>query len=69
MEIKTEVDGFVKSNGALLNKDNDALIAYKAQKKRNALLNALEKKYVELEQKIIKLESELYKINKRFEDK
>jgi hypothetical protein len=70
IEIKTEVDGFVKtSTGALLNKDNDALIAYKAQKKRNALISTLEKKYQELEQKVLYLENELYKINKRFDDK
>jgi hypothetical protein len=70
MELKTEVDGFVKaSNGALLNKDNDALIAYKAQKKRNALLLTLEKKYIELEQKVLHLENELLKTNKRFDDK
>jgi len=70
IEIKTDVDGFVKtSTGALLNKDNDALIAYKAQKKRNALISTLEKKYQELEQKVLYLENELYKINKRFDNK
>ncbi len=65
IEIKTEVDGFVKtSTGALLNKDNDALIAYKAQKKRNALINTLEKKCLELEQRVLYLENEMIKINK-----
>lgn len=65
MDLKTEVDGFIKtSSGALLNTDNDALKAYKAQKKRNALLNNLEKKYLELEQRVLYLENELNKINK-----
>lgn len=69
MDLKTEVDGFIKTKNALLNTDNDALVAYKAQKKRNALLSNLEKKYQELEQKVLYLENELYKINKRFDDK
>lgn len=69
MDLKTEIDGFIKTKNALLNTDNDALKAYKAQKKRNALLSKLEKKYQELEQKVLYLENELYKINKRFDDK
>lgn len=70
MEIKTEVDGLYKvSNGVLVNKDQHALQAYKAQKKRNALINTLEKKVSELESKILFLENELSKISKRFEDK
>lgn len=62
---KTEIDGLYKvSDGIIINKDNDALTAYKAQKKRNALLNTLEKKCLELEQRILFLENELLKINK-----
>lgn len=64
MEIKTEVDGFVKTSNALLNKDNDALKIYKAQKQKNALIKNLEKKYLELEQRVLYLENELNKINK-----
>lgn len=70
MELKTEIEGLYKvRDGIILNKDNDALKAYKAQKKRNALINTLEKKVSELEHKILFLENELSKINKRFEDK
>ena len=70
MEQKTEVDGIYKvSNGVLLNKDNQALMAYKAQKKRNNLVNVLERKVNELEQKILVLENEINKIHKRLDDK
>ena len=37
MRIKTEVEGVLRdvNNGALLNSDNQSLIAYKKMKKRN----------------------------------
>ena len=49
--IKTEVEGIFRDtdNGALLNRDNDALKAYKKQKNRQ----------VQMETKIDKLETEL----------
>ena len=49
--IKTEVEGILRdtNNGALLNRDNDALMAYKKQKNRQ----------VQMENKLNHLENEL----------
>lgn len=70
MELKTEIDGLYKvANGVLLNKDNDALMAYKAQKKKNNLINELEKKYCDLNDRVSRLEQELLNYNKKFQDK
>jgi hypothetical protein len=43
MDKKTEVEGFYKApNGALINKDNEALRAYKIKKQREGKLDMLE---------------------------
>ena len=66
MELKTDVEGLYKvRDGILINKDNEALKAYKALKKKNALMFTLEKKCNELEQKVLSLEQELQKIKER----
>lgn len=54
VEVKTEIEGIYRdmNNGALLNKDNNALEAYKKRKNRQS----------EQENKINKLESELSEI-------
>jgi hypothetical protein len=45
-EVKTEITNIVRdtTNGALLNKDNQALMAYKLQKKRSSEMEDLKKR-------------------------
>lgn len=60
MEIQTEADGFYKTgNGVILNKDSQALHSYKTMKKRNAMVDMLEKKIISLEDRVLFLENKL----------
>lgn len=52
MEEKTEVKGFYKSGVGIINKDNAALLEYKAQKARNNKLNTMETKVNKIESDI-----------------
>ena len=46
VEVKTEIEGIYRdvNNGALLNKDNDALSAYKKMKQKNNELEQMKHK-------------------------
>lgn len=50
-EVKTEITNIVRetTNGALLNKDNSALTAYKLQKKKNAEMEEMKTKMNNME--------------------
>lgn len=54
VEVKTEVEGIYRdvNNGALLNKDNDALSAYKKMKQKNNELEQMKSKVNSLDQEI-----------------
>jgi hypothetical protein len=70
MEQKTAYTGIIKdSSGALLNKNNDALKAYKKKKEANTKLENLMKVSEINSQKISNLESNFLEINKKDECK
>jgi len=70
MEQKTAYTGIVKdSSGALLNKNTDALKAYKKKKEANTKLENLMKVSEINSQKISNLESNFLEINKKDECK
>lgn len=54
VEVKTEVEGIYRdvSTGALLNKDNDALSAYKKMKQKNNELEQMKSKVNSLDEEI-----------------
>lgn len=54
VEVKTEIEGIYRdvNNGALLNKDNDALIAYKKMKQKNNELEQMKSKVNILDEEI-----------------
>lgn len=63
MEEKTEVPGLYKvSEGILINKDNDALVAYKAVKAKNKKLKDLESQIFELKENDKKIQNDLEEI-------
>ena len=44
MDVKTEVQGIYKTpEGALINKDNEALMAYRMKRQRDSKIESLEK--------------------------
>jgi hypothetical protein len=55
--IQTDVPGLYKetSSGALINKNNDALLQYKKKKEKARRLNELEKRMQDIELKLQKL--------------
>lgn len=54
VEIKTEVEGIYRdtNNGALLNKDNSSLEAYKKLKQKNTEIEQMKSKVSNLDQEI-----------------
>lgn len=64
VQIKTEINGIVRdtTNNALLNRDNDALSAYKKIKRKNLELEDMKDKVNNLDKKISDVESLLHKI-------
>jgi len=62
--IKTEVEGIVRdvSNGALLNKDNVRLEAYKKIKKKNQEMEDLKTKVNSFENELADIKSLLHKV-------
>ena len=64
VQIKTEIEGIVRdtTNGALLNRDNDSLIAYKKLKKKNAELEEMKTKVSNLDKEISDVKALLHKI-------
>lgn len=54
VEIKTEVEGIYRdtNNGALLNKDNGSLVAYKKLKQKNTEIEQMKSKVSNLDQEI-----------------
>lgn len=54
VEVKTEIEGIYRdvNNGALLNKDNDALSAYKKMKQKNNELEQMKSKVNVLDEEI-----------------
>ena len=58
-EVKTELTNIVRdtTNGALLNKDNAALMAYKAQKKKNAEMDEMKAKMNNMEKEFSEVKS------------
>jgi cell shape-determining protein MreC len=62
--IKTEVEGIVRdvSNGALLNKDNVRLEAYKKIKKKNQEMEDLKTKVNSFENELTDIKSLLHKV-------
>jgi hypothetical protein len=63
-QIKTEVEGIVRdtTNGALLNKNNDALVAYKRTKQKNAELEDMKRQVNTLNSEVADVKSLLHKI-------
>jgi hypothetical protein len=56
MAQKTEIPGIYKDGeGVLINKDNDALKAYKARKSRDRKLDDLELEMTEIKELLLKL--------------
>lgn len=56
MAVKTEVPGLYKEGeGILINKDNDALVAYKKRKEQNYKMKSLE-------QEVLNIKSDLQEI-------
>lgn len=53
-QVKTEIEGIYRdvNNGALLNKDNDALVAYKKMKQKNSELEQMKTKVNTLDEEI-----------------
>jgi predicted transcriptional regulator len=64
VQIKTEVEGIIRdtTNGALLNRDNDSLSAYKKLKKKNAESEEIKSKVNNMEKEIFEIKSLLYKL-------
>ena len=64
VQIKTEISGIVRdtTNNALLNRDNDALNAYKKIKKKNLELEEMKTKVNNLDKEISDVKSLLHKI-------
>lgn len=64
VEVKTEVEGIYRdvNNGALLNKDNDALSAYKKMKQKNNELEQMKTKVNSLDEEIKEVKTLLTKI-------
>lgn len=63
-EVKTEIDGIYRdvTNGALLNKDNTALSAYKKMKKKNEELEQMKHKVNNLDDEIKEVKKMLTQI-------
>ena len=63
-ELKTEIEGIVRdtTNGALLNRDNISLEAYKKIKKKNHEMVEMQQKVNNLEGKLSNIETVLNKI-------
>jgi len=63
-QIKTEVEGIVRdtTNGALLNKDNDALVAYKRSKQKNAEIEDMKRQVNTLNSEVADVKLLLHKI-------
>lgn len=63
-ELKTEIEGIVRdtTNGALLNRDNISLEAYKKIKKKNYEMVEMQQKVNNLEGKLSNIETVLNKI-------
>jgi len=58
MEQKTEIPGFYKADeGIVINKDNEALRAYKMRKQKEAKVNELEKKITSLHDDISEIKN------------
>lgn len=64
VQIKTEINGIVRdtTNNALLNRDNDALNAYKKIKKKNLELEEMKNKVDNLDKEMSDVKSLLHKI-------
>lgn len=64
VQIKTEVEGIFRdtTNGALLNKDNDSLTAYKRIKQKNAELEETKRKVNKLENDVADIKSMMHKL-------
>ena len=64
VEVKTEIEGIYRdvNNGALLNKDNDALSAYKKMKQKNNELEQMKTKVNSLDEEIKEVKTLLTKI-------
>lgn len=64
VEVKTEVEGIYRdmTNGALLNKDNNALTAYKKMKQKNNEVEQMKEKVNTLETDIKEVKNLLTKI-------
>lgn len=64
VQIKTEIEGIVRdtTNGALLNRDNDSLNAYKKLKKKNAESEEMKSKVNNMEKEISEIKTLLYKL-------
>lgn len=64
VEVKTEIEGIYRdvNNGALLNKDNDALSAYKKMKQKNNELEQMKSKVNGLDEEIKEVKTLLTKI-------
>lgn len=63
-ELKTEVEGIVRdtTNGALLNKDNTSLEAYKRVKKKNYELEEMKLKVSSFDARLNSIETMLGKV-------
>jgi hypothetical protein len=63
-QIKTEVEGIVRdtTNGALLNKDNDALTAYKKTKQKNVEIENMKRQVNTLNSEVAEVKSLLHKL-------
>lgn len=63
-ELKTEIEGIVRdtTNGALLNRDNVSLDAYKKMKKKNNDIIELQKKVNTFDSRLANIETALGKI-------
>jgi len=63
-ELKTEVEGIVRdtTNGALLNKDNVSLEAYKKIKKKNYEMTEMQQKVNTFDERLSSIENALNKI-------
>jgi len=67
-EIKTEIGNLVRdtTNGALLNKDNDSLNAYKRIKQKNLELEEMKKRVNSIDNEISDIKSLLHTILEKF---
>jgi hypothetical protein len=62
--IKTEIEGIIRdtTNGALLNKNNDSLSAYKKVKQKNAELEEMKMKMNVIDKEMVDVKLLLHKI-------